>query len=152
MEIDKFAYMRKRLMIDEINLMRKRLMAVLSYDGIDENKMHYYLAKVLNVSNLVAKRMLYGDHRTILRRGIDASIALDVTIDWLYFGEFAYYHNRTMRIHVQAYKGYPKEITDQAMKFHFAVIAGQTKALNLLNLVSSNKLSYVSAVIIHQSK
>jgi hypothetical protein len=135
---------------DSIDLKQKRLKAVLAYDGIDENKMHLHLAKLLQVSNSVAKRMLYGDHRTILKRGIDAARALDVTVNWLYFGEFSHYHNRTMRIHVQAYKGYPKAITDKAMRFHFAVIAGQAKALNLLNLVSANKLNYVDALEIHQ--
>ena len=137
---------------DSIALKQKRLKAVLAYDGIDEKKMHLHLAILLQVSNSVAKRMLVGEHRTILRRGIAAARALDVTVNWLYFGEFSHYHNRTMRIHVQAYKGHPKEIADQAMRFMFAVIAGQTKALNLLNLVSSNKLSYVSALTIHQSK
>ena len=138
---------------DDIDLMPKRLKAVLAYDGIDENKMHLHLAKLLKVTGPVAKRMLDGKSRIFLQRRKEIAEALDVGYLWLFIGEFGgYHHNRTMRIHVQAYKGYPKEITDQAMKFHFAVIAGQTKALNLLNLVSSNKLSYVSAVIIHQSK
>lgn len=134
----------------DIKLMRKRLMAVLSYGGIDDKKMHLHLARLLQVSNSVAKRLLVGEHRTILRRGIKLAKALDVTVEWLYFGELNHYHNRTMRIHVQAYKGYPKAITDKAMRFTFAVIAGQTKALNLLNLVSSNKLNYVDAIKIHQ--
>ena len=137
---------------DDIDLMPKRLKAVLAYDGIDENKMHLHLAKLLKVSNPLAKRMLDGKSRNFWQRRNEIGKALDVDYLWLCYGELVRYHNRTMRIHVQAYKGYPKEITDQAMKFHFAVIAGQTKALNLLNLVSSNKLSYVSAVIIHQSK
>lgn len=139
-------------MDDDVNLMPKRLKAVLSYDLIDENKMHLHLAKLLKVSIPVAKSMLDGKSRIFWQKRIEIAKALDVGSGWLCFGEFGQYHNRTMRIHVQAYKGHPKEITDKAMRFHFAVIAGQAKALNLLNLVSSNKLSYVSALMVHQSK
>lgn len=85
---------------------RKRLKAVLSYDGIPENEMHLHLAKVLHVSNTVAKRMLYGDHRTILSRGVDACIALNVSSDWLYFGRLDRCSreelHRTLRINMQA--------------------------------------------------
>ena len=43
---------------DSIDLKQKRLKAVLAYDGIDEKKMHLHLAKLLQISNSVAKRML----------------------------------------------------------------------------------------------
>lgn len=135
---------------DNINLMRRRLKAVLAYDGIDDKKMYLHLAKLLNVSSPVAKRMLDGKSRIFCQRPSEVAKSLDVDCGWLYTGEFGRYHNRTMRINMQTYKGYPKEITDKAMRFHFAVIAGQTKALNLLNLVSSNKLNYVDALKIHQ--
>ena len=132
----------------DIDGKQKRLKAVLAYDGIDEKKMHLHLAKLLQVSNSVAKRMLVGEHRTILKRGIDCCYALDVTVNWLYFGEISHYHNRTMRIHMQAYKGHPKAITDKAMRFHFAFIAGLTRAKNLMNFIVSNKMSYIEAVTV----
>lgn len=135
---------------DNVILMPKRLKAVLTYDGIDENKMHLHLAKLLDVSSPVAKRMLDGKSRIFWQRSIEIAKALDVGSLWLCFGEFGRYHNRTMRIHVQVYKGYPKAITDKAMRFHFAVIAGQAKALSLLNLISANNLNYVDALEIHQ--
>lgn len=53
---------------------QRRLKAVLSYDGVAENEMHLHLAKVMNVSKYIAKRMLNGNHRTILRRGISAYV------------------------------------------------------------------------------
>lgn len=133
------------------SMIAKRLKAVLSYDGIDDKQMHLYLAKLLNVSSQVAKRMLVGKS-SILRRisnSVEIAEALDVSYAWLFLGELVRYHNRTMRIHMQAYKGYPKEIVDKAMRFNFAMIAGQTKALNLFKLVSDNKLNYVDALKIH---
>lgn len=133
--------------------MQKRLKAVLSYDGIAENEMHAHLVNVLNVSKPIAKRMLNGNHRTILRRGIDACIALNVTVDWLYFGSLhpngnKESHLRTLRINMQSYKGYPKELTDKAIRFNFAYIAGLTKAKNLMNLVETNKINYIEAVTV----
>lgn len=132
---------------------QKRLKAVLSYDGIAENEMHLHLAKVLNVSKPIAKRMLAGNHRTILSRGIDAAHTLNVTVDWLYFGILCpngnkEEHLRTLRINMQSYKGYPKEITDKAMRFNFAFIAGMKKAENLMNLVVNNRMDYVKAVTV----
>lgn len=136
-----------------IAVMQKRLKAVLSYDGIAENEMHIHLAKVLNVSKPIAKRMLAGEHRTILRRGIDACIALNVSEGWLYFGRLDSFGtqeqmNRTLRINMQSYKGYPKELTDKAMRFNFAYIAGQARAKNLMNLVEANNMKYIEAVTV----
>lgn len=131
-----------------VHEMQKRLIAALSYDGIAENKMHIHLAKVLNVSYSVAKRMLSCKHRSILSRGIDAATALDITVNWLYFGQLDRYHHRTLRINMQQYKGYPKEITDKAMTFNLACIAGQTKAKNLLNLIETNHMNYIEAVTV----
>jgi hypothetical protein len=113
--------------------------------------MQLHLAKVLNVSNSVAKRMLAGEYRTILSRGIAACHALNISVEWLYFGRLDRFdnleeHNRTMRVHVQAYKGYSKEITDKVMRFNFAFIAGAARAKNLMNLVETKKMNYVEAV------
>ena len=113
--------------------------------------MYAHLAKVLNVSKPIAKRMLAGNHRTILRRGIDAAHTLNVTVDWLYFGSLCpngnkEEHLRTLRINMQSYKGYPKEITDKAMRFNFAFIAGMKKAENLMSLFEANRMSYIEAV------
>jgi hypothetical protein len=138
----------------DINIteIQRRLKAVLSYDGIVENEMHLYLAKVLQVSSAVTKRMLSSKHRTILSRGIDAADALNISVDWLYFGRLDRFSdqvqkNRTLRIHVQVYKGYSKEITNRVMRFNFAFIAGITRAKNLMDLVGANKMSYVDAVM-----
>lgn len=111
---------------------QERLKAILFYDGIAESETHIHLAKIMGVSKPIAKRMLKGNYRTILRRGIEACDALSVTVEWLYFGRLDYHYckitlMRTMRINM-AYKGYPKEITDKAMRFNFAFIAGMTKA------------------------
>ncbi|WP_020168045.1 MULTISPECIES: hypothetical protein [Methylotenera] len=140
-------------MIDSVGIasIQKRLKAVLFYDGVAENEMHFHLAKLMGVSAPIAKRMLEGNHRTILRRGIEACITLNVSVDWLYFGRLDYHHCkitllRTMRINMQEYKGYPKEITDKAMRFNFAFIAGMTKAKNLMNLVETEKINYIEAV------
>jgi len=129
---------------------QKRLRAVLSYDGIAEKEMHFHLAKVLNVSNSVAKRMLYGYHKTILMRGIRACIALNISVEWLYFGRLARLDNskeliRMLRINM-AYKGYPKEIIDKAMRFNFAFIAGMKKAVNMMNLIETKRMNYIEAV------
>ncbi|MDP3743473.1 MAG: hypothetical protein Q8Q76_03940 [Methylotenera sp.] len=130
---------------------QKRLKAALSYDGIAESEMYLHLAKVLNVSKPIAKRMLAGNHRTILNRGIDTAYALNVSVSWLYFGELGRFSdidqkNRTLRIHMQSYKGYSKELTDKAMRFNFAFIAGMKKAQNLMNLFETNRMSYIEAV------
>lgn len=131
--------------------MQKRLKAIFSYDGIAESEMHLHLAKVLQVSKPVARRMLNGNHRTILKRGIDAADALNVSINWLFFGKLDGFinqdqMNRTLRINMQAYKGYPKELTDRAMRFNFAYIAGQARAKNLMSLVQANNMKYIEAV------
>lgn len=133
---------------DYINLMRKRLKAVLAYDGIAEHDMHIYLAKVLQVSKPVAKRMLEGKSRIFCQRPSEVAQALDVDCEWLYVGKFGRYHNRTMRINMQTYKGYPKEIVDKAMRFNFAFVAGQTKAKNLMNLIAIGKMKYADAAMI----
>ena len=130
-----------------------RLKCALAYDGIAENEMHIHLAKVLQVSNSVAKRMLNGNHRTILNRGIDAAYSLNVSANWLYFGNLNGFDSReqchrTLRINMQAYKGYSKEITDKAMRFNFAFIAGLDRAKNLMNLVETQKMNYVEAVTV----
>lgn len=139
--------------IDEIADKQKRLKAVLSYDGIAESEMHTHLANVLNVSKPVAKRMLNGNQRTTLDRGIAIANALNVTFDWLYFGSLhsngnKEVHFRTLRINMQSYKGYPKELTDKAMRFNFAYIAGMNKARNLMNLIEANRMSYIEAVTV----
>lgn len=130
---------------------QERLRAVLAYDGIDANSMHIHLAKKMNLTHTVAKRMLFGNHRTILNRGIEACKALNVCVEWLYLGRLEINNDkviqlRTQRIHMQAYKGYPKALTDKAMRFNFAYIAGKIKARNLMNLVQTNRMSYIEAV------
>ncbi len=133
---------------DRINLMCKRLKAVLTYDGVAQENMHIHLAKTLQVSKPVAKRMLVGKSHIFLQKPTGIAMALDIKCEWLYFGEFWSFHNRTMRIHVQAYKGYPKEIVDKAMRFNFALIAGQIKSKNLMNLVQIKKMDYTEALTI----
>ena len=86
-----------------------------------------------------------------LNRGIDAACALNVSVNWLYFGNLNGFDSReelhrTLRINMQAYKGYPKEITDKAMRFNFALIAGMKKAANLMNLIETNRMNYIDAV------
>lgn len=137
----------------DINIteIQKRLKATLFYDGIAEGEMHLHLAKVMNVSKYIAKRMLNGNHRTTLDRGIAAAYALNVTFDWLYFGSLhsngnKEAHFRTLRINMQSYKGYPKELTDKAMRFNFAYIAGMKKARNLMSLIEANRMNYIDAV------
>lgn len=130
---------------------QERLKAILFYDGIAESEMHIHLAKIMGVSKPIANRMLKGNYRTILRRGIEACVALSVTVEWLYFGRLDNHYCkttllRTMRIHMQAYKGYPKEITDKAMRFNLAYIAGMGKAKNLMTLVETEKINYIEAV------
>lgn len=135
----------------DIAAIQKRLKAVLTYDGIAENEMRLHLAKVMSVSKPIAKRMLNGNHRTILNRGIDVADALNVSISWLFFGRLDGFinqeqKNRTLRINMQSYKGYSKELTDKAMRFNFAYIAGQARAKNLMNLVEANNMKYIEAV------
>ncbi len=134
----------------DIQDVQSRLKAVLSYDGIAESEMHLHISKVMAVSKPIAKRMLNGNHKTILRRGIMACIVFNVSVSWLYFGELNQCCNkdglRTLRIHMQSYKGYPKELTDKAMRFYFADIAGMSKARNLMNLIKDNRKSYIDAI------
>ena len=131
----------------DARLMQKRLKAVLAYDGVQEHKMHLYLAVVLCVSIPIAKRILFGHgERSIKIHGIKISRALDITVNWFYFGELDQWHIRTLRINMQCYKGYPKADTDKAMRFLLAFSAGQSRAKNLFKLVESGDMDYISAV------
>ncbi len=137
----------------DIACMQKRLKAILAYDGIKEADMPIQLAKVLSVSLPVAKRMLNGEHRTIIKRGFSVCDAMNVEADWFFCDRIdrgyrsRESHLRTLRINMQSYKGYPKAITDKAMRFNFAYIAGVRKAENLMSFVLSKKMNYVDAVM-----
>lgn len=135
----------------DIDGKQQRLRAVLAYDGISESQMHIALARIMNISRPVAKRMLFGNHRTILKRGIKACIALNICVEWLFFGQLRPHFDRniqlrTQRVHMQGYKGHSKEQTDKAMRFNMAYIGGLNMARNLMHLVQTKQMNYLDAV------
>jgi len=75
----------------------------------------------------------------------DLAQGLNVDWRWLGFGEFGPFDLRTVRIHVQVYKGYHKENTDRIMRMIFGYIAGHRKAVNLFNLAAAGDLGFATA-------
>lgn len=132
-------------MSDE-QLIRRRLLAVLEYDGIPQHRRAAFLVKAGKMARSTAYRVLNGSSSGAIRRiPFDLMRALDVDYDWLLLGEFSRFDLRTMRIHIQTYKGYPKEDTDRIMRMLVGYIAGHHKAKNLFNLAASGKLSFSGA-------
>lgn len=133
-------------MADE-HLIMRRLLAVLEYDGVPKHRRAAFLAKAGKISRSTAYRILNDEDPAVAVHRIPFALirALDVDCDWLYFGEFSHFDPRTMRIHVQTYKGYPKEDTDRIMRMLAGTIAGHHKAENLLNLAATGQLSFPAA-------
>lgn len=119
----------------------KRLLAVLEYNGVPKHRRAALLVKTGKMSRSKAYRLLNGSHAATCEDiSIDLMRTLGVSYDWLLFGELNHFDVRTMRIYIQAYKGYPKEDTDRIMRILVGYIAGHHKARNLLNLVAAGKL------------
>lgn len=123
-----------------------RLIAVLDYDGIPKHRRAAFLANAGKISRSTAYRLLKGS-RAAWGWRIPAELirALDVSRTWLIFGELSSLDLRTMRIHLQTYKGYPKEDTNRIMRMLVGYIAGHNKAENLLNLAAAGELSFTGA-------
>lgn len=132
--------------MDEKDLTRQRLISVLDYDGVPKHRRASFLVNNGKVSLSTAYRLLNEPHTGRVRRHMfDLAQGLNVDWQWLGFGEFSRFDLRTMRIHVQVYKGYHKEHTDRIMRMFFGYMAGHRKAVNLFNLAAAGELSFTTA-------
>lgn len=132
--------------MDDEHLIMRRLRAVLEYDRIPKHRQVAYVAKLGKISRSTAYRLLNEEPLVAMKRFPGALIiGLGVNCDWLISGEFSRFDLRTMRIHLQTYKGYPKEDTDRIMRMLVGKIAGHRKAENLFNLAATGELSFSGA-------
>lgn len=127
-------------------LFQRRLLAVLEYDGVPKHRRAAFLVKAGKMSRSTAYRLLNGSPAaSICHISLDLMRALEVDCDWLWLGKFSHFDVRTMRIHIQTYKGYSKEDTDRIMRMLVGHISGHRKAENLFNLAAAGELSFQGA-------
>lgn len=134
--------------MDERNSIKRRLLAVLDYDGIPARNRASHLAAACGCTASTARRWLTvedGADKMIMRSLLDLARGLDVDLFWLWDGSFKRLHPRTFRIHAQQVKHYPKEATDQMMRLLVASWAGHRKADNLVVLVNDGQLTLHAA-------
>lgn len=86
---------------DDSHQVKRRLLAVLDYDGIPECGRIKHLMNKCNISRYMAKRALNG----ILPRYARVADGLDVCFIWLLSGEFWKFHPRTARIQMMIIEG-----------------------------------------------
>lgn len=133
-------------MSDVRNDVRRRLSAVLDYDGVAEHNRAGYLTDKCGISKSTASRFLSGgckSHHTSTYFKIYQG--LDVTCGWFLDGDLRRYHPRTYRIHIQSVLHYPKDDCDRIMRMMAGCVAGHRKAGNLVDMVAGGKLSAVTA-------
>lgn len=123
---------------------KRRLLGILDYDGIELEKRVRHLMQQCGISRYRAKRALDGSMPRYAGPMLDIAKGLDVSIHWLVWGEILQVHPRTFRIHASVL-GYPKHEIDQMARLSMALVAGQTKARNLADLIAAGKLSYPAA-------
>jgi hypothetical protein len=127
---------------------RKRLLAVLDYDGIQARKRAARIASACGCSPSTARRWLSVDGAAEKMTAdilLNLACELGVEVSWLYFGDIERFHPRTFRIHAQQLKCYPKEETDQMTRLIVASYCGHRKARNLVNLVHSGQMTLLGA-------
>lgn len=127
------------------NERRLYLLAILDFDEVPEAGRLDYLMRTCGLSRYLAERVLNGHYPRDVYKLFDITDALDVDFEWLMVGWAAQYHPRTLRIHLQQVKHYPKEATDQMLRLMVGVCAGHKKARDLAKLACNGKMSMLSA-------
>lgn len=100
---------------------RLHLLGVLDFDGVPEEARLDYLMRTCNLSKYLAGRVLNGYMPRCPFKCFALTDALDVDCIWLWVGAAEKYHPRTLRIHLQQVKHYPKEATDQMLRLAVGV-------------------------------
>lgn len=134
--------------MDERDSIKQRLLAVLDYDGIPRRKRAAHLAAACGCAPSTARRWLSagnGVDKMRMRSLRDLARGLAVTLGWLACGECGTLAPRTLRIHIQQIKGYPKSEVDRMVRLLVAWNAGQCKAVSLVDLIIANKLTLPAA-------
>lgn len=120
-------------------------LAVLDYDGVSESDRLSYLMRTCKLSKYFAGRMLKGYYPRDARKCLEIADALDIDLEWIIYGESRWLFPRTLRIHMQQVKHYPKPDVDKLLRLMVASRAGLSKACNLVNLVYDGRMSILHA-------
>jgi hypothetical protein len=127
------------------NTFSPRVHAVLDHDGIHPKRKAGHLARSCGVSESTARRILAGNPSDRLGIWIKLSKGLDVDLAWLGIGNPQRWHPRTWRILLENIKGLSPEEAASIMRLFTGFMLEHTKAINLLNLVSTGHLSVTAA-------
>lgn len=123
---------------------KRRLLGVLDYDEVKEYDRVRYLMQRCGLSKYLATHALNGRLPCSGSTALKMTLALDVSIDWLWCGQIEGATPRTFRIHAYTLN-YPRNEIDKMARLYMAVVAGHKKARNLADLIIEGKLSFLGA-------
>lgn len=124
---------------------RRRLIAILDYDGIPKARRVTHLAKSCGISRSSARRFIGDGNFARTTLFVHLATGLNVCAMWLFEGKFARLDPRACRINLQEILGYPKEDADRIIHLMIGYVAGHQKCTNLTRLVLNGSLSVLRA-------
>ena len=124
---------------------RRRVIAVLDFDGVPKAARATHLANTCGISRSTAHRFLNGGNITRTRIFVCLYRGLRVDFEWLLQRHFVCFDIRTWRIDFQEIGHYPKDETDRIIRLLVGYRAGHRKSTNLFDLVSSGQMSLLGA-------